>query len=315
MMNLNSMENRNNRFIYSLVCSPDFIEDGLAFAASSTGLFTSQDRGDSWQDAFESLLLQETIPASAVILSPEFTTDRIVFAGAPGCIFRSTDRGKTWSISYLPTPPPFISDMAISPNFARDGVIFACSLEDGVFISRNRGVTWTSSNFGLLDLNVYCLAISPDYAQEEILFCGAESGLYRSANGGRAWRETRFPIDMAPVISLAISPDFSTSGVLMAGTDENGLWISSDRGDSWDRVCEEQLDGAINLVRIGSDYPSGAVLALNGGSLLLSRDGGCQWRNWSESPDNSIVAATAPFGYEPGVKLLAGLDNGSIRWY
>ena len=130
-----------------------------------------------------------------------------MFAGVPGGILRPVDGGECWFIATLPSPPPFVAALAISPNYAHDGTLFAATLEDGVFRSADRGGYWAAWNFGLLDLNVFALAVSPDYASDETLYVGTESGIFRSTNGGRAWRAVDFPADRAPVRSRAcLSP-------------------------------------------------------------------------------------------------------------
>ena len=88
----------------------------------------------------------------------------------------------------LPAPAPFISALALSPNFARDDAAFAGTLEDGVFLTHDRGKRWEAWNIGLLDRNVLCLAVSPAFERDRSLFAGVESGIFYSSNGGRFWR-------------------------------------------------------------------------------------------------------------------------------
>jgi len=241
-------ETQSQGMAYALTASPAFERDGLCFAACSTGLSRSDDGGRTWGDAYVSLALETSLPTAAVVVSSHFEADRAVFAGVPGGILRSEDGGETWRVVSLPTPPPFVSAMAASPDFARDGTLLAGTLEDGVFRSGDRGLHWEAWNFGLLDLNVLCLAISPDFANDEALFAGTDTGVFRSTNGGRAWREVEFPSQWAPVLSLALSPEYAVDGVLLAGTEVCGLFASRDEGSSWQRMGEEGLAGAVNSI-------------------------------------------------------------------
>jgi photosystem II stability/assembly factor-like uncharacterized protein len=301
--------------VYALAVAPDFGRSGICFAARAAGLFRSNDGGHTWQDAYASLNLDGPLPTAAVALSPQFETDRMVFAGGAGAILRSRDGGQSWTIANLPSPPPVVSTLAVSPNYTQDGTIFAGTLEDGVFHSSDRGERWTAWNFGLLDLHILALAVSPDFTNDETLFVGTDSGIYRSANGGRAWREVNFPLEWAPVLSLALSPHFASDGILFAGTEANGFFSSNDRGHSWIRLGQEVITEAVNSIVLSPQFPTpGEVLVMAGDGLLISRDGGQSWSPWpADLPLNqNLTAVATPQGLAPGAPLLIGLLDGRV---
>lgn len=305
-----------SEFIFSLAVSSGFPEDAVCFAATSTGLSRSTDGGHNWCDAYLNLKSKDPLPTSAVALSPNFKSDKSIFAGVPGGILRSTDGGLNWFLSNLPSPPPFISALKISPNYTHDGTLLVSTLEDGVFRSVDRGRIWTSSNFGLLDLNVLCLSISPEFSSDEIIFAGTDSGVFRSTNGGRSWRETSFHSDWGPVLSLVVSPDFMNDGSVLVGTEAHGLWITQNRGDIWSPLGEGQLTDPINTIIMGPEKPVRSILILNGDSLFYSDNNGQDWCDWSfsASPTPGIVAVAAPDGIETGAKLILGLADGNVVW-
>jgi photosystem II stability/assembly factor-like uncharacterized protein len=306
-------EGENGDLVYSFTTAPGFIpgEKGLVFAARGSGLYRSDDGGQTWQDALENVGLTEPLPITCAVLSPIFDQDGHAFAGAPGGIFRTTDGGGTWSALVFPSPPPTISTLAISPTFANDGTIFAGTMEDGVFISQDGGERWVAWNFGLLDLNVMCLAISPEFPHDETVFAGTETGILRSTNGGRAWREVDLPFGFEAVLSLAISPDFSANSTIYAGTETQGLWRSTDGGETWHRLAEDQLVDPIN----GIQLVGGQVLAITSAALWQSADEGTSWQDRLSGRDLSeeISALTAPQGTEPGSRILAGFIDGSVK--
>jgi photosystem II stability/assembly factor-like uncharacterized protein len=310
-----SDETKIQDVVYALAAAPDFEQSGTCFAAQVTGLFRSPDKGRTWQDAYASLKLDSLLPTAAVALSPQFETDRTVFAGVAGAVLRSSDGGQTWTVATLPSPPPIVSMLIVSPNYAHDGMVFAGTLEDGVFHSNNRGERWVSWNFGLLDLRILALVISPDFAHDETLFVGTDSGIYRSTNGGRAWREVDFPLEFAPVLSLAISPHFASDGILLAGTEANGLFRSNDRGRTWTRLGQAVIGEAINNILLSPEFPGKAdLLVITGDTLLISRDGGESWLNWQAdlSLEESPTSVIAPQGLAPGAPLLVGLLDGQV---
>jgi photosystem II stability/assembly factor-like uncharacterized protein len=290
----------------------------LCFAARPSGLSRSDDGGATWQDAYGSLSLKAPLPTAVVALSPQFATDQTVFAGVPGGILRSTDAGQTWAVSQLPSPPPFVTSLAVSPFYAHDGVVLAGTMEDGVYRSGDRGSHWEAWNFRLLDLNVLCLAMSSAYADDETVYAGTESGIFYSTNGGRAWRELDFSPDWAPVLSLAVSPHHAADGLLFAGTESAGLFASRDRGGTWapclpsGQAGEGLAPSAVNAILVGE---GGLVLALLPDQLLVSGDGGQSWAGWQRDMAGAegLTAVAAPMGLGPAAPLLVGLTDGTVR--
>jgi photosystem II stability/assembly factor-like uncharacterized protein len=301
--------------VYDLAVSPGFANDGICFAACRSGLYRSDDGGITWHSIYDSLGLEDPLPTMAVVISPDFESDNNVFGGVLGGVIRSVDGGENWSVSILPSPPPLVSALAISPGFARDSVVFASTMDDGVLRSADRGSHWASWNFGLLDLSVFCIAVSPGFPDDETLFAGTETGIFRSTNGGRAWRETKFPIDSAPVLSLALSPDYPQSGVLFAGTESHGLFRSEDRGSTWKRLGEEAITGVVNAVMLSPEFPTKPyILVAQATALLVSRDGGQSWTDWKDglALEQGIASVAAPHGLGPGAPLLVGLVGGDV---
>jgi photosystem II stability/assembly factor-like uncharacterized protein len=300
---------------YALAASPNFPQDGICFAARGSGLYRSEDGGQTWRFAYETLNLEAPLPTMAIAISPDFASDRTVFAGVPGGILRSFDGGETWDVVQFPSPPPVVSALVISPDYVRDGILLAGTVEDGVFSTSNRGGHWVAWNFGLLDLNTICLAISPDFAQDETLFVGTDSGIYCSTNGGRAWREVDFSLDLAPVLSLALSSAYAEDGILFAGTESHGLYRSEDRGRTWTHLAEDNVRGAVNAILLSPEFPDKAdILAMLGDGLLLSRDGGRFWAERGAGAEfgEGLACVAAPQGLDTDGPLLVGLVDGGV---
>jgi photosystem II stability/assembly factor-like uncharacterized protein len=297
--------------VYSLAASPDYARDGLCFAACGSGLYRSEDGGRTWRDAYAALDLQAPLMTTSVAVGPDATS---VYAGVIGGILRSFDGGKNWLIAELPSPPPAVSTVVLSPNYANDGTALAGTVEDGVFRSADRGSKWASWNFGLLDLNIYSLAISPGFDSDDTLYVGTETGVFQSTNGGRAWRESGLDIELAPVISLALSPSFANDGTLFAGTESSGLLRSQDGGLRWERIGREAVTGAVNVILLAPDFPARPhLLVLAEEALLVSRDGGASWSEWvSGRGALEATCIAAPQGLELGAPLLVGLSQGGV---
>ncbi len=282
------------------------------FAARSSGLFCSHDRGRTWAPAYGSLHAQSSLPTTSVVLAPNFEHERAVFAGLNEAILCSYDGGAVWHHARLPSPLPAITSLAISPDYAADGTLFAGTNEDGVLISQDRGRSWAAWNFGLLDLNILCLALSPDFAADETVFAGTESGLFRSTNGGRAWREVVLPIPFDAVLSLAVSPSFARDGIVFAGSENYGLLMSQDCGRSWQEAAQVTASAPINQILL---YPGASIrelLILLGGTLYSSRDRGKTWQPW-KSKRLAGCNITAALRLDiPTPNTLIGTEGGRI---
>ena len=299
--------------VFALAASPDFAKDRTIYAARASGLYRSTDGGASWLPAYGSLGLQSDLVTSAVAISPDFVRDRTLIAGCSGGVVCSYDAGLTWHVITLPTPPSIVSCLAFSPRYADDGIAFLSTMEDGVYRSADRGQNWARWNFGLFDLRVLALALSPDFARDETVFAGTETGIYVSKSGGRSWRPLPFPDEAAPVLSLAVLPTFGQDGVLWAGTESAGLWVSADRGKTWQRSGEEVLQASVNgLIVLDQSSTEHQLLALATEGLLLSRDGGGTWTSLAAEPLAELepAAVVAPEGVQG--TLLVGLADGRV---
>jgi photosystem II stability/assembly factor-like uncharacterized protein len=304
--------------VYTLAASESFLTDGVCFAARPSGLYRSADGGRSWTSAYALSEISGPLPTFALVLSSAFPQDATVMAGVAGGILRSGDGGEHWQIARVPSPPPVVTALAVSPDFPNDGVALAGTMEDGVLFSNDRGWNWATWNFGLLDLHILCLAMSSEFARDETVFAGTEIGIFRSTNGGRAWREVDFPTDRAPVLSLALSPRFASDGVLYAGTETYGLWRSADRGRTWERLGGRWIRAAVNQVLLAHDSSGDParpdVLVAANGRLRVTRDGGRTWLPWESgtAPEGDITAVAAPAGIAAGTPLLIGTANGRV---
>ena len=297
-------------YVYKLVgCGRNF------FAARNSGLYRTDDGGQTWQMVYQSLGPSEPVPTLTVAISPNFEHDPRIFAGLSGGLLRSLNGGQAWESIPLPAPPPVISALELSPNFEQDGIVFAATLEDGVLFSADRGHRFGAWNFGLLDLSILCLAISPDFAKDETVFVGTQTGVFRSTNGGRAWREVDLPVGYEAVLSFALSPDFARDGILFAGTETQGLLLSTDAGESWRRLGEDVFTEAINAIDLTPNFSvRPEILVLHSGTLLHSTDRGATWTLWRENilGDEDVTAILAPHDFDAGAFVLVGLADGNV---
>ena len=129
----------NSRFIY---------------AATGSGLYKSQDSGDTWQrlDAFETVITEAPHTGLDPALDPNivldvildpFDTNVLYAATARAGVFKSQDGGETWvQASAGMDPNESVMDLEPDPN--RPGVIYAATDQSGVFVTTDSGQMWTN---------------------------------------------------------------------------------------------------------------------------------------------------------------------------
>lgn len=242
--------------LYALTSSADAL-----YAARASGLYRSDDGGASWHNLFTAL----DEPAAATAIAASGPT---LLVGTNGAVLRSDDAGASWQVVALASPPPLVTALALSPTFAEDGIVLAATDEDGVFLSDDRGTSWIPWNFSLIDKSVYALALSPHFAHDQTVFAGTQTGLFVSRNGGRGWQDLPFPDDAPPILSLYAAHD----GTLVAGTESQGLYASSDAGQTWARQAADAITGSVQAILAHPARPA-VLWALAETALFCTSDG------------------------------------------
>jgi hypothetical protein len=188
---------------------------------------------------------------------------------------------------------------AADPQTSRD-VKLLVGTDKGLFVLRSNdaGGPWTIDGPQLPGHSVLCVAETPGRPHE--LLASARHNvwgahLYRSTDGGAGW----VSLDRAPhhppgrhdsslksIWGLAWTPDGSR---LFAGIDPVGLFVSEDRGASWQDVVSlnehptrsawEPSRGifAVHSICIHRDEPRDMIVAISAGGAYRSQDGGASW--------------------------------------
>ncbi len=285
------------------------------FAGTLTGVFRSDDAGQSW--APTSALRSPFIEAVAV--SPDFANDRTAVAGTTDSGLHMTyDGGERWERRMFWGEHPTVTALAFSPFYADDETIAAGTDGRGVYISDNRGGSWNGYGPELADAQITALAVAPHSA--DVLFAGAvEGGIMRSVDQARSWSPGAGLPDDATVLGIAMSPTFLDDGLALAGTEAYGLFRTQDHGTTWSAVDDVPSNWPINAVTVvgGAD---GAAIAVAGNTLWRSEDDGATWKRVRLRGARSASLLALATGAD-GV-VLAGVNgagvirsvNGGQKW-
>jgi len=231
-----------------------------------------------------------------------------------GGVWRTTDAGRTWTPTFDDQPTGSVGAIAIAPSDPR--VIYVgcgeglqrpdLSVGDGVWRSDDAGGHWR--HVGLEDgQQIPALAVDPNDPQRVYAAVlghpygpNDERGVYRSTDGGGHWQRIlgrgedvgamdvlvapRDPHTLYAVLWAARQPPWEGSGASFIRSESNGLFRSSDGGETWRQLTNGLPAAAQGLGRIGiAIAPSeparlyAVVGARQGGGLYRSEDAGEHW--------------------------------------
>jgi photosystem II stability/assembly factor-like uncharacterized protein len=132
-----------DKAVSDIKISPNFAIDRTVFAATDEGLFKSVDGGDTWNALY-------SIRSREIAISPDFSKDSTIFLVTPYTLLKSTNGGRSWLSANSGISTPYISTIAISPNYASDQTLFAGIEESGrIFKTTNGGSSWFPASIGI----------------------------------------------------------------------------------------------------------------------------------------------------------------------
>lgn len=229
------------------------------------------------------------------------------FAATLAGVFRSADRGERWEWIGKGLISPFVQDVAVSPDFERDGVVAAATAVSGLHMSFDRGESWFRQEFWGVRPTVTRVAISPDFGRDEVVVAGTQhEGVYVSRNRGRSWNGFARGLEDTEISAVAVAPGASEGGAILAATETGILLRSTDVGRTWQRVARADSDPLECCAWIDRTT---AVAGTVSGRLLRSTDGGQRWDSvWAADGDtvNGVAVGTAPEGGRLVVAVTGG---------
>lgn len=284
---------------------------------------------------------------TVLAFSPNYRMDRTLFVGtrAHG-VFRSEDGGNSFS-QIWDCPGRFVFSLAVSPRYSTDGLLYA-SLSDGLYRIRDGGSTWENTGSGK-HFRSARLVMSPSFDTDHTLFLGGLAGLWRSRDGGEHWqlRPVGTERETMAIGGIALSPAFGTDGHVLVHAHGEGLYRSTDGGDTFEplpwlapglspaetkrrdhafapMLCFPDAD---TLFQFSPDYAEDRTLvAASLNEIYLSRDAGLTWTrvakptryeasraeityrgHWSATFDDAFSAQRAHHACSP-------LDEATLRF-
>ena len=167
------------------------------------------------------------------------------------------------------------------------------------------GVSWERVSAGLGGpVDFHAMAVSA--ANPSMVYGFFGGTLQRSADEGKSWEYTKGTI--AP-FSLSTHPQ--KTEIVYAAT-ENGVMVSTDRGDTWSSFSPEIEGGQVSVFALSPDEPRYALaFAEKLGGLGKSTDTGAQWQKVAEDFGGETILYISFSKTEPSI-VYALTDRNSV---
>ncbi|MCD4747466.1 MAG: T9SS type A sorting domain-containing protein [Bacteroidales bacterium] len=217
-------------------------------SVAQEGLYRSTDGGNTWENLgpnIGSLFETQIFAIAASQTNPD-----LIFIGGndfgvngfESIIYRTTDGGGSWENVYTGPEWDSFNYLFIDPN-SNDLIIYAAymsnNVKGGFLKSNDGGTTWTDINNGIPVSTRWVGAIVCNPANSDILYggiggySGTEGSIYKSEDGGMLWSPTNISFGVwCKIKDILISP--LNEDVIYAATTQNGVYITTDAGDTWE---------------------------------------------------------------------------------
>ncbi|MGC8833123.1 MAG: Ig-like domain-containing protein, partial [Armatimonadota bacterium] len=252
---------------------------------------------------------------------------RIVFVGTLNAgLYVSEDAGGEWFLysEELADPlmfffsgeghPPIVSVMTDAEN-----AVIIGTAGKGTFVRLDPSGEWLDVSEGLGTATVNSFVMNKDATA---MFLGTSVGAYRLREGETAWKPINNGLEsprseadrysMLPFVNrIALNPLRETE--LLAATDEDGVFFSSNEGDTWVRANSGITTNKIYAVAFDPKVPGRMFAGTADSGVFVSTDGGKSWQAARSGLANGTITALFFDPANPS-RLYAGTMGDGV-WY
>lgn len=165
--------------------------------------------------------------------------------------------GFEWSAAILPMGDPCVNQIVVDP---RDDRVWYVAGQKGIYITHDGGTTW---ELALAPNTTFSTYIALDAVDPNIVYAGNKTQVFVSTDRGRNWKTSgNFP---AETYVFTIQP--MRDGTVYLGLNwgrsntPNGVWVSRDRGATWQLLTFEPLRKGLVVHTIAQDPRDGTLYA------------------------------------------------------
>ncbi len=217
--------------------------------AKSSGFST--DGGVTWTrfPAVEKGTLPSDLDYGVIAVSAD-NPDRIVWCPTGGKLpYYTTNRGASWTQADFVGPQPtglqahYTSLKPLCADRVEPDTFYFYTPQNGVFRSTNGGAAFAKTGNPLPNCWNAILKATPGHARDLWFASGTGAGLYHSIDGGANWSRAAGIENAANVGFGKAKSGYDYPTLLVAGAvaGRPGVFRSTDRGATWDKIVERPL--------------------------------------------------------------------------
>ncbi|NER79668.1 MAG: hypothetical protein F6K42_08810 [Leptolyngbya sp. SIO1D8] len=287
----------------------------------------------------------DVVPQVAV--SPTYDQDSTVYVLARNNLLRSQDRGETWfRLNHGLDNRNILNSLAIAPGDLP--VLFATTSGDGLYRSADGGNTWKTVNNGLASLDLRWVEVSPANSQlaftqthngrlyrtdnggtqwtavltdtpantlafsqsDALLLLGDDQGtLWQSEDNGNSWQEMAQLPAAGAIQKIVVTADGAVGQIIYVGTALDGVYQSSDRGQTFIPMNDGLTDLRIQDLLV---TPNNLVIISTWEAGAWQWDSAqAQWQEMAQglTRDKQAYGMEVPHFYELAVSPAYGTDH------
>lgn len=236
------------------------------YAGLSRYVYKSTNSGGAWTGIFTGTVNSFFNVFAVDSLNPYPIYACTTFSG----VLKSIDGGYHWDPANSGMTATRTYAAAIDP--ANHAILYV-GTSAGMFKSIDSAATWSPINTGLplsgpYTTTVNAIAINP--LNSSTIYAGTASGLYKSINGGGSWSAAGagLPTFNRSIAALAIDP--VQSARLYAGTYGDGVYRSTNAGETWNAVNTSLTSTAVNTLAIDPQSPDNLYAGTDGGLFRIT---------------------------------------------
>jgi photosystem II stability/assembly factor-like uncharacterized protein len=169
---------------------------------------------------------------------------------------------------------------------------------------------------------VLALGVSPDYAKDKTLFVSTFAewnwgykDVLRSTDGGATWTKLPKGLDNRfPITAIRVSPSFTLDSTVYAATRGDGVYASTNRGNSWQLINTGLTGKNITELKIaGSPYGGHTLFAVPTTGGLYRRTS--TQNSWTQvlGPSIKLTVVTPSPDFTTDLTVLAADATGNLR--
>ncbi len=253
----------------------------ISYISSDDAVYKSIDGGKRWKEVMSLRATDNGI--NTISLASE--SSQIIYAGTKNGLFRSNDGGSNWNRIFAGIGKEN-SVLTVTTSPGNPDIIYI-GTEGGLFSTENNGKSWSK---GRIPSSAAVHSIAIDYSDQSVIYASTDNGLYKKTDKISGWEkvlELKFydeaseylnDIELTDINEIGSKSSIKSvlidplhPGLAYVATSK-GLFMTTDRGDSWTRASNLGLISRnIRHIIIESGYEDSIFAATDRGVFIYSK--------------------------------------------